>query len=95
MLAGLLAAATYTLGDNSMYSDFLGAASSGIEAMLPMPQFYIIHTNKHTHGCAIALILNWISGATFKLWFYVKNDSPIQLTLCTCWQLLVQIMIMG
>ena len=75
-MVSLLAASTYLFRDNPFYVEVLGAMTSTIEAMFPVPQFMKIHTNKHTYGCAIALILNWIAGSAFKLRFYIVSESP-------------------
>ena len=72
-----LGVTTYFAGDNKMYSQMLGTASAGIEALLPLPQLQLIQKNKHTAGVSFVMILLWLAGDIFKLHYYHVNNSPM------------------
>ena len=64
-----------------MFNWFLGTTSSAIEAVLPVPQLALILKNKHTAGVSSKMILMWLAGDAFKVYYYFVNNSPWQLTL--------------
>ena len=71
-----LASATHTLGENKIFSEALGTASAGIEALLPTPQFLLIYKNKHTAGVSITMIGLWVLGDSFKIYYYISSGAP-------------------
>jgi hypothetical protein len=50
---------------------------------------------RSTQGVTIILILCWVFGDGFKMWFYYTESEPIQLLACASFQLLTDIIILG
>ena len=76
MVIASLGMTTQMIGENKLYSDALGTASAAIEALLPTPQFMLIYKNKHTAGVSLTMILLWVIGDGFKVYYYISNNSP-------------------
>lgn len=79
----ILLCTTFLFIDQKQYGILLGFLSSFIEAMLGVPQFYLNFSRSNTHGLSITLIIMWLFGDLFKLYYYGFNDGPAELVLCS------------
>lgn len=57
------------------YTDILGAVALTIEATLPLPQLYSNYTRRGCKGFRPSVIVNWVIGDTFKMWFFFASSS--------------------
>lgn len=57
------------------YTDVLGAVALSIEATLPLPQLYANYTRRGCRGFRPSVIVNWVIGDTFKMWFFFASSS--------------------
>jgi len=55
----------------------MGAISVSLEAVIGLPQIISNIKNRSTKGLSYCLILNWIFGDTFKLFYYMHYLQPI------------------
>ena len=88
ILACTCAIGTYFYKGNETYSILLGNISSFFEAMLAVPQLIRNFMRRSTKGVTIILILGWVFGDAFKMYYYYSEDAPIQLFLCSAFQVL-------
>ena len=63
--------------DNALYGWMLGMASSAVEALLGVPQFWLNFQKKHTKGLAVILIMMWLFGDLYKLSYYSSSNAPL------------------
>ena len=71
------------------YTDVLGAVALTIEATLPLPQLYANYTRKGCRGFRPSVIVNWVIGDTFKMWFFfasAKGEVPWAFKACGVFQ---------
>lgn len=71
------------------YTDILGAIALTIEATLPLPQLYANYTRKGCRGFRPSVIVNWVIGDTFKMWFFfasAKGEVPWAFKACGVFQ---------
>jgi len=71
------------------YTGMLGAIALSIEATLPLPQLYANYTRKGCRGFRPSVIVNWVIGDTFKMWFFFassKGDVPWVFKACGVFQ---------
>ena len=85
---------TYFYKDNETYALFLGNVSSFFEAMLAVPQLIRNFMRKSTKGVTIVLILGWVLGDVFKMYYYYSESAPIQLVACSIFQILTDVTIL-
>jgi hypothetical protein len=57
------------------YTDLLGMVALTIEATLPMPQLLANYQRKGCKGFRPSVIVNWVIGDTFKMWFFFASSS--------------------
>jgi hypothetical protein len=57
------------------YTEILGAIALTIEATLPLPQLYANWSRKGCRGFRPSVIVNWVIGDTFKMWFFFASSS--------------------
>ncbi|KAF1847722.1 PQ loop repeat protein [Cucurbitaria berberidis CBS 394.84] len=57
------------------YTDLLGMVALTIEATLPLPQLLANWQRKGCKGFRPSVIVNWVIGDTFKMWFFFS--SPV------------------
>jgi hypothetical protein len=50
--------------------DSIGMLSSGIEALLGVPQFWLNFGRKNTCGLSVTLIFMWLFGDMYKMFYY-------------------------
>ncbi|KAF1918653.1 hypothetical protein BDU57DRAFT_511368 [Ampelomyces quisqualis] len=71
------------------YTHVLGAVALTIEATLPLPQLYANYTRKGCRGFRPSVIVNWVIGDTFKMWFFLasaKGEVPWAFKACGVFQ---------
>lgn len=69
--------------------------SSGIEALLGVPQFLLNFKRKNTEGLAVILILIWLGGDCYKFSYYASNNSPLALVVCAGFQIMTDLCILS
>lgn len=57
------------------YTDLLGMVALTIEATLPLPQLLSNWQRKGCKGFRPSVIVNWVIGDTFKMWFFFASSS--------------------
>lgn len=57
------------------YTDVLGAVALTIEATLPIPQLLANWQRKGCAGFRPSVIVNWVIGDTFKMWFFFASSA--------------------
>lgn len=73
---GLLAVTYFGTG-KIWFNVVFGTLSSGIEALLGVPQFWLNFTRGHTTGLAMSLIGMWFFGDLYKMSYYSSSGSPV------------------
>ncbi|KAF2269477.1 hypothetical protein CC78DRAFT_529259 [Lojkania enalia] len=73
------------------YTDLLGYIALAIEATLPLPQLLANYRRKGCKGFRFSVIVNWIIGDLFKMWFFFASGSgeggvPLAFKLCGVFQ---------
>lgn len=66
----VFAALTWVGQDSKAFSDSIGMLSSGIEALLGVPQFWLNFGRKNTSGLSVTLIILWLMGDLYKMSYY-------------------------
>lgn len=79
--------------DNKFFVEFLGSLSAIVEAFLGLPQIIEIYRTKRVNTVSYIMIFGWLVGDFFKFCFYVKSNSPIQLSLSAVAQFSFDILI--
>lgn len=57
------------------YTDLLGYVALAIEATLPLPQLLANYRRRGCKGFRPSVIVNWIIGDTFKMWFFFASSA--------------------
>ena len=75
------------------YTSLLGYVALAIEATLPLPQLLANYRRRGCKGFRVSVIVNWIIGDTFKMWFFFASGSgeggvPIAFKICGVFQAL-------
>ncbi|KAF2727854.1 hypothetical protein EJ04DRAFT_478353 [Polyplosphaeria fusca] len=75
------------------YTTLLGYIALTIEATLPLPQLLSNYRRRATTGFRFSVIVNWIIGDLFKMWFFFASGSgeggvPLAFKLCGVFQAL-------
>ncbi|KAJ4460424.1 putative PQ-loop protein [Paratrimastix pyriformis] len=80
--------ATTLFGDTFWWYDGVGAVSLLLESSCTTPQ--LVHTarSRSLEGLSPLLVLGWVGGDAFKLFFYMLRTPPLQFFLCGTFQLL-------
>jgi len=81
--------------DDKIYINCLGVANACTEGFISLPQLYKNYKTKNTSNISIIMVLTWLSGDIFKSVYYVKTNMPLQLIICTFFQLSVNLSILG
>ncbi|KAF2702802.1 hypothetical protein K504DRAFT_419527 [Pleomassaria siparia CBS 279.74] len=71
------------------YTNLLGYIALAIEATLPLPQLLSNYKRKGCKGFRVSVIVNWVIGDTFKMWFFFASSSgeiPIAFKICGVFQ---------
>ena len=72
---------------NKDLMNIFGILTASIEALLDVPQIIKLCQTKNIKTISYFLVTNWIIGDIFKLGFYFLSNSPIQLKLCSIFQI--------
>jgi uncharacterized protein with PQ loop repeat len=81
--------------DNHFYVEFLGIASASVEAIIGVPQILKSYSSKSTESLSSFMIYTWVIGDTFKIFYYINTNSPMQLVCCGIFQLSMDLVILG
>jgi solute carrier family 66, member 2 len=81
--------------DNHFYVEFLGFASASVEAIIGVPQIIKSYSSKSTESLSSFMIYTWVVGDTFKIFYYINTNSPMQLICCGIFQLSMDLVILG
>ena len=73
--------------NNKDLMNIFGILTAAIEALLDVPQIIKLCQTKNVQTISYFLVMNWIIGDIFKLGFYILSNSPIQLKLCSIFQI--------
>jgi len=92
LVASLL---TYIFLDNTYYVETLGFTSLLIEAMLGTPQFYDNYLYKSTYGMSKTMVFLWLLGDSFKTFYFIFRNSPLQFCVCGSLQIAVDLAILS
>lgn len=73
------------------YTNILGYIALAFEATLPMPQLLANYRRRGCRGFRVSVIINWVIGDTFKMWFFFASGSgeggvPIAFKICGIFQ---------
>jgi hypothetical protein len=66
------------------YTDVLGAIALSIEATLPLPQLYSNYSRRGCRGFRPSVIVNWVIGDTFKMWFFLSSSGEVPWAFKAC-----------
>ncbi|KAL0093818.1 hypothetical protein F4703DRAFT_1831779 [Phycomyces blakesleeanus] len=69
----------------SRYSSFvetIGVISLGIESTLPLPQCISNWKRRSTFGFSLLVIGTWVLGDSFKVFYFLHTNSPVQFIIC-------------
>ncbi|KAG2218872.1 hypothetical protein INT45_003939 [Circinella minor] len=83
------------LGGYSTFVETLGFLSLGIESTLPVPQCLSNFRRKSTHGFSLLVLGSWFFGDSFKLFYFIHTQSPLQFIVCGAIQLSVDCLIVA
>ncbi|KAF2272663.1 uncharacterized protein EI97DRAFT_470226 [Westerdykella ornata] len=75
------------------YANLLGYIALAIEATLPIPQLLANYRRRGCKGFRLSVVVNWILGDTFKMWFFFASGSgeggvPLAFKICGVFQAL-------
>ena len=73
----------------------IGSLSSGIEALLGVPQFLLNYQRKNTQGLSVVLIVIWLCGDLYKFSYYAGTSSPAALVMCAFFQICMDVCILS
>jgi hypothetical protein len=82
-MAVIFAALTFLCEDSTLFMDSIGMLSSGTEALLGVPQFWLNFGRKNTCGLSVTLIFMWLFGDMYKMFYYNSTMAPTQLLMCS------------
>ncbi|KAF1798112.1 hypothetical protein V8B55DRAFT_1551656 [Mucor lusitanicus] len=69
------------------FIEILGALSLGIESTLPLPQCISNFKQRSTSGFSLLVLASWFLGDSFKLFYFIYKQSPLQFIICGAIQL--------
>lgn len=95
LMTAVMFGLTLALKSNEAFIAVVGYLSSGIEALLGVPQFLLNYRRKNTEGLSVVLILIWLAGDLYKFTYYSSNNSPIALVICATFQICTDISILS
>lgn len=85
---------SHNLGtENKFYVNFLGALSSFLEAIMPCAQILKIYNEKSAKNFSYVLILSWVLGDSFKVYYFFITKVPIQMILSAIMQVVFDFVI--
>ncbi|KAI8641056.1 PQ loop repeat-domain-containing protein [Parasitella parasitica] len=75
------------LHEHNWFVEALGFLSLGIESTLPLPQLLTNFRQKSVDGFSLLILASWFLGDSFKAFYFVYQNSPIQFVVCAVIQL--------
>lgn len=85
---------SFNLGmENKLYVNFLGSVSSFLEAIMPCAQILKMYDEKSAKNFSYVLILSWVLGDSFKVYYYFITEVPIQMLLSAIMQVVFDFVI--
>ncbi|KAI9005443.1 PQ loop repeat-domain-containing protein [Phycomyces nitens] len=64
------------------FIEAIGVISLGIESTLPLPQCISNWKRRSTYGFSLLVIGSWILGDSFKVFYFIHTDAPVQFDIC-------------
>lgn len=85
---------TFHLGfENKIYVNLLGSVSSILEAVMPCAQIVKLYNVKSAKSLSYVLVLSWVLGDSFKVYYYIITKVPIQMLISAIMQVLFELFI--
>ncbi|KAI9244702.1 PQ loop repeat-domain-containing protein [Phascolomyces articulosus] len=85
----IIAVAYQFFGYNAWFIETLGALSLGIESTLPLPQCVSNFKRRSTVGFSAIVMATWFLGDSFKLFYFIYTNAPVQFDICGAVQLAI------
>ncbi len=79
--------------ENKLYVNTLGSISSFLEAIMPCAQILKMYQDKSAKNFSYVLILSWVLGDSFKVYYYFITKVPIQMLLSAIMQVVFDFVI--
>ena len=95
LISSLLSLITFIFQSSSIYTETIGFLSVFVEACLGLPQFIRNFKNRSTTGMSVMMVMMWTSGDTFKFFYFLMRDSPMQFSICALLQISLDIAILA
>ena len=86
LIAFILAIFEFMIGRYKIYYDILGVFAAFFESMTCVPQAVNNCRTKNTRNISFQMIFFWFLGDSFRLYYYVRFKSPIQMIIGICIQ---------
>jgi len=86
---------TFIFANSPLYFTILGSISLGTESLLATPQLYKNYQKQSTAGMSIMMVLGWLVGDLFKVFYFVLLSQPIQFIACGAVQVTVDLLIIA
>ncbi|CAI2172461.1 18729_t:CDS:2 [Funneliformis geosporum] len=93
VLVGMLGILQLIFYEQEWFTETLGYLSLGIESTVPMPQAYQNFKRHSVSGFSKWIILTWVGGDSFKTFYYIYTNAPLQFILCGIVQLSVDFVV--
>ncbi|CAI2172237.1 14776_t:CDS:2 [Funneliformis geosporum] len=92
-IVGMLGILQLIFYEQEWFTETLGYLSLGIESTVPMPQAYQNFKRHSVSGFSKWIILTWVGGDSFKTFYYIYTNAPLQFILCGIVQLSVDFVV--
>ncbi|KAF9195554.1 hypothetical protein BGZ50_004354 [Haplosporangium sp. Z 11] len=89
----LIGLSLLVIGNTPFFVALLGLAALGIEATVPLPQAIQNYRSKSTAGFSPAILLMWVTGDSFKTYYYITTHAKYQFIGCGIIQLCIDCVI--
>ena len=86
LIAFILTIFEFMIGRYKIYYDILGVFAAFFESMTCVPQAVNNCRTKNTRNISFQMIFFWFLGDSFRLYYYVRFKSPIQMIIGICIQ---------
>ncbi|CAO3625563.1 unnamed protein product [Cunninghamella echinulata] len=81
------------LNTSNGFIECLGMISLATEASLPLPQFISNYKRKSMTGFSLLVLASWFLGDSFKLFYFIYTQAPLQFDICGGFQLSIDTLI--
>ncbi|KAI9494398.1 PQ loop repeat-domain-containing protein [Zychaea mexicana] len=92
-LTTVIAVGYQLLGHHGWFVETLGVLSLGIESTLPLPQCVSNFKRRSTAGFSAIVMATWFVGDSFKLFYFIFTQAPVQFDICGAVQLAIDSLI--